>query len=267
MKSYPMSLSVYHLWSALNQRHPTKKQSKKIEKHYQSKRRGAMSENFSGPVKKIVQNYLNRLASLLKGLPAKDQQELTKEVQSHIFESYSNDSTENEVDRILHVLDKLGEPGEVAADHVSTSLVEKGKKKKIPLYILAGILIGFIGVPLGLTGVSFLLTFILTIALMIILYYITAAALTAAGSLGVLLTLLKIIAPEFVVKLSQRWNLTGLDMDFLWERLILSFVLAVVGLIMLWLGKYLARGIRFLFVFTQRKITDFRKTRLLKQIS
>ena len=108
--------------------------------------------NFSEPVEKIVNNYLKRLKKHLKGLPDKDKEELLKEVHSHIYESFINDPAENEIERIFIVLDKLGEPAEVVSSRMPAAIVTMGKKKKLPLYILSGILIALFGIPLGLTG-------------------------------------------------------------------------------------------------------------------
>ncbi|MCK7461657.1 MAG: hypothetical protein MZU84_06145 [Sphingobacterium sp.] len=72
-----------------------------------------MANGFSGPVAQIVDNYLERLKKGLKGISAKDQDELVREINSHIYESFRNDPTPDEVARILKVLDKLGEPSAV----------------------------------------------------------------------------------------------------------------------------------------------------------
>src|SRR4030066_2089040 len=98
-----------------------------------------MANGFSGPVVQIVDNYLGRLRKGLRGFPAKDQEELVKEIHSHIYESFRNDPTENEVDRILKVLDKLGEPATVISARMPEAMVTMGKKKKPPLFIPAGL--------------------------------------------------------------------------------------------------------------------------------
>ena len=97
-----------------------------------------MGNNFSDSVGKIVNNYLDRIKPHLKGLEDADQEELVKEVYSHIYESFINDPTENEIDRIFNVLNKLGEPAEVVSSRISTSMVSMGKKKKLPLKSLEG---------------------------------------------------------------------------------------------------------------------------------
>lgn len=74
-----------------------------------------MSNEFSETVDKIVENYLSRFNLRLKSFPKQDRDELVKEIHSHIYESFSNDPTENEVERIFNVLDKLGEPDDVIA--------------------------------------------------------------------------------------------------------------------------------------------------------
>ena len=67
-----------------------------------------MPNEFSETVDKIVKNYLNRFNLRLKSFPEQDRDELVNEIHSHIYESFTNDPTENEVERIFNVLDKLG---------------------------------------------------------------------------------------------------------------------------------------------------------------
>ncbi|MBN2265078.1 MAG: hypothetical protein JW775_04605, partial [Candidatus Aminicenantes bacterium] len=107
-----------------------------------------MANGFSGPVAQIVDNYLERLRKGLRGIPAKDQDELVKEINSHIYESFRADPTPDEVNRILKVLDKLGEPSDVISARMPEAMVTLGKKRKLPFLILAGVLIAFFGVPL-----------------------------------------------------------------------------------------------------------------------
>ncbi|MCK7518238.1 MAG: hypothetical protein MZV64_11220 [Ignavibacteriales bacterium] len=45
----------------------------------------------AGRSAQIVDNYLERLKKGLKGIPAKDQDELVREINSHIYESFRND--------------------------------------------------------------------------------------------------------------------------------------------------------------------------------
>lgn len=223
-----------------------------------------MANNFSEPVGKIVDNYLRKLKGHLKGLPENDREELVKEIWSHIYESFRNDTTENEVDRILKVLDKLGEPADVVSSRMSPAIVKMGKKKKLPLYILAGVTIALFGLPLGLGGASLLLAFFLTILTLVFSYYLIAGSLLLCGWLGMIVSILVIINPNFLDFLGPEVQFSPVTADPTLNALItlaLSVVLSVVGIVLLWLGKYMMRGIRFLFHVTFEKIRGFRKKR------
>ena len=126
-----------------------------------------MPNEFSETVDKIVENYLSRFNLRLKSFPEQDRDELVKEIHSHIYESFKNDPTENEVERIFNVLDKLGEPDDVIASRMPDAMVIMGKKKKRPLYILAGVFIALFGLPLGLGGVAVLFGFVITLLALI----------------------------------------------------------------------------------------------------
>ena len=98
-----------------------------------------MANGFSGPVAQIVDNYLERLKKGLKGIPAKDQDELVKEITlPHLRVIPAPIRRADEVARILRVLDKLGEPAAVISARMPEAMVTLGKKKKLPFLILAG---------------------------------------------------------------------------------------------------------------------------------
>jgi len=226
-----------------------------------------MVNDFSEPIAKIVENYLNRLKHHLKGLPEADQQELVKEIHSHIYESFRDDPTENEVERILKVLDKLGEPADVVSSRMSPAIVKMGKKKRLPLYILAGTAIALFGVPLGLGGISILLALFITILALLATYYLVAGSLLVGGWIGMIASILTLVNPHFLDNLGPHVQLLFLNANSLDPTLnailslIISAILSVVGIVLLWLGKYMMRGVRFLFNLTLEKIKGFRKGR------
>ncbi len=218
-----------------------------------------MANGFSGPVEKIVDNYLEKLKKNLRGFPAKDKDELVKEIHSHIYESYQADSTENEVDRILKVLDKLGEPADVISSRVSPAMVTMGKKKKLPFYILAGTLIALVGVPLGLSGVGLAIALILTVFAFIATYYITAFTFVFAGWLTAVILVVRIFHPDFLSPWVTVYPLLpdpGLNMAIYIAG---SLLIAALGVGMFLLGRRMMRGIRFAFRLLYEKIRGFRK--------
>jgi uncharacterized membrane protein len=222
-----------------------------------------MASDFSLPVEKIVGDYLRRLRTHLKGFPEKDQDELAQEVYSHIYESYANDPAADEIDRILSVLGRLGEPEAVVADRIAASMVGMGRKKKLPLYILAGVLVGLFGVPLGIGG--FVLVFGLAIAVagLVSIYYVTAAIFTVVGAFGVLVTVLKWIFPGDMYRFGFEIGLSP-NFESLPVRLIIAFLMTGLGLLMFWAGRYLTRGLKFIVNLVPRKIRSYRDRRRLK---
>jgi uncharacterized membrane protein len=218
-----------------------------------------MTNGFSGPVAQIVDNYLARLRKGLKGFPPQDQEELVKEIHSHIYESFRNDPSGNEVDRILKVLDKLGEPGVVISTRMPSAMVTLGKKKKLPFYILAGVLIALFGVPLGLGGLSLALGIIITILALIMTFYIGAFSLILGGWLSALVMAVRILSPGFL----DPWvNVYPIVSDPTLNTILYiigSLLIAGMGLGLLWLGTRMMRGIRFVFRFLFEKIKNSRK--------
>ena len=218
-----------------------------------------MANGFSGPVAQIVDNYLDRLKKGLKGIPARDQDELIKEINSHIYESFRNDPTPDEVARILKVLDKLGEPAAVISARMPEAMVSLGKKKKLPFLILAGVLIAFFGVPLGLGGLSVAVGLIISVLALIVSFYIVAFSMILAGWLSAVIMIVRIFSPGFL----DPWvDIYPLVSDPTFNTIIYIFgalLIAALGFGLLWLGSRLMRGVRFVLRLLFNKMKNWRK--------
>lgn len=218
-------------------------------------------------VEKIINDYLERLKAQLKTIPAGDHQEIMREVQSHIYESYHNESTTDEVDRILGVLKKLGEPYEVAATHIPEAMVAIGKRKKLPLYILGGVAALLFGVPLGLGGVGILVGLLLSVLSLLVAFCAVGVSMVVAGLLTMVLGVIMVFYPEFVSKLLMMgyiqldWGALGLNhIPLVYQGILvvlMGLVFAAIGLGILWLGKYFFRGLRYLANLVWKKTQDY----------
>src|SRR5271167_172680 len=101
--------------------------------------------NYPDVVAKIVSDYLERVKSQLRLVPVREQSEFLREIESHVYEAYQQTPGEDDVARILAVLRNLGEPAQVVSDRLPGAMLRSGAKRKIPLYIIGGILIALFG--------------------------------------------------------------------------------------------------------------------------
>ena len=220
-----------------------------------------MANNFSETAQKIVNNYLDRLKSHLKGLPDKDREELVKEVYSHIYESYVQDPSKDEVERIFNVLNRLGEPQEVVASRVATSMVSMGKKRKLPFYILAGVLIGLFGLPLGAGIFSLFLGLAVTLFALVICYYAMAVSFVLGGWVTMIVSIIRLFYQDFLLD-----YVSGLEQFFDYPTgeiltIASSLVLLAIGILMLWASKHILQGFKFLILLPFEKIKEARERR------
>jgi hypothetical protein len=177
---------------------------------------------------------------------------------SHVFEAYQRSAGDDDVARILGVLRKLGEPAEVVADRLPGSMVRSGTRAGLPLQVLGGILIALFGIPLGFGGVAVLAGILATLSAMMVTYYAVMAMCLLTAAIFVALGLLRIYGPVVwdrlvtVGILQLDWKLAQF-LDALSPEaqgvLILSVgaVALAAGLSMLWGGRFLVRGMRFLY--------------------
>ena len=221
-----------------------------------------MNNHFPPAAEKIVADYLEKLGSQLKGMEAKDRQEILAEIRSHLFESFNSDSAGDEIDRALRALNRLGEPAEVVASRMGESVTRLGKKKKSLLYILAGVLIVFFAAPLGMGGLGIVVGLLAGLAALLVGYFATAVALVISGFLGALIGLVTIISPDIFLEIN-RWAGEAVFQFGPFQdnpqvagilTLILSLMLAALGLLMLWSGKHIWRGLRFVLRLVSDKI-------------
>lgn len=209
-------------------------------------------------VAKIVTDYSERLKSQLRMAPVQDQNDFLREIQSHIYEAYhQEDSAPDEVSRILRVLRHLGEPAEVVADRLPEAMVRSGATPDLPLRILGGILIAFFGVPLAFSGVAVVMGTFIALAGVIISYYAAAGVLLLASAMSMILGVSRFYQPELLDRLIGAGVITmNVQLAEVMDRLspsaqgnlLIFFAIAsaAVALAMLWSGRYLVRGLRFL---------------------
>ena len=219
-----------------------------------------MKTNYPQPVEKIVDNYLERLEGYLQGLPGSDKEEFIKEIESHIYESYQNDAAGDEIDRILRVLRKLGEPGDVYQKKAPEAIVKMGSDRKRPLYILGAILIAFFALPLGMGAVGVIIGIIGAIFGLLAAYFVTAFSFVLAGFLGIIFSIIKIAHPEFldevVIKLGGQVShffhptLEGI------LGLIACLILTGLGVLMFYFGRNIFKGLKFLWNISIAKIKE-----------
>jgi uncharacterized membrane protein len=218
-----------------------------------------MANGFSGPVAQIVDNYLERLKKGLKGIPAKDQDELVREINSHIYESFRADATPDEVTRILKVLDKLGEPADVIASRMPEAMVTLGKKRKLPFLILAGLLIAFFGVPLGLSGLGAAVGLIIGLLGLVLAFYVVAFSLILTGWLGAVVLAIRAFKPGFLDPYMDIYPLVADPTLNIVIYIVGALLMAGLGFGMLWLGSRMLRGLRFVFRLLIGKVRTWRQ--------
>jgi uncharacterized membrane protein len=149
---------------------------------------------------KLVDDYLKRLNRELVGLPRARRRELVEEISGHIAEARSAMETENEA-AIRTLLDRLGEPGDIAADARERFGIEaRGSRSgwdvvALIMLLIGGLILPVIGWFIGLillwvsdtwtTGEKLIGTFVVPGGLALpVLLELTATSAEVCGSLN-----------------------------------------------------------------------------------
>jgi len=223
---------------------------------------------YPDPVARIADDYMDRLKAVLRSVPERERDEILKEIQSHIYEAYQGAGGEDDVARILGVLRNIGEPSEVASDRLPRAIVRSGTSRNLPMHIVGGVLIALFGIPLGFGGVAVLAGMLATLAGLVAAYYATVGVVFLTGTLFLALGLARIYLPGFWEQLVNLGviHIDGRLADFLdpmsaseqgFLLVLAGGVFAACGLGMMWLGRHLVRGLRFLFSLALEWVRKF----------
>jgi uncharacterized membrane protein len=221
-----------------------------------------MNSDFPQSVSRIVDDYLDRLSAHLKGMPGADREELLTEIRSHIFESYREEASPDEIDRILKVLRRLGEPTDVASTRFANAVERMGRGKKAPLYILAGVLIALFGVPLGLGAIAILVGLLIALFGLLVGYFGAAVSFVVAGFLTAILCGIAIVNPEILFSVNRMSGTQVFQFGPFQHNpelagligLIVSVIILALGLLMLWGGRFLWKGFCFVCLLIARNL-------------
>lgn len=214
--------------------------------------------NYPEAVLRIIDDYVDRVQARLGSVPREEQEEFLREIRSHLYESYQQAEGEDGVARILGVIRRFGEPSEVVADRLPGTMVRSGAKRSLPLHIIGGILIALFGIPLGFGGVGVMLGIVGALGGLVIAYYAAAAGVFLAAAAMLLVGLMRVYQPGLldrlvlagIIQIDQPvrdllQQLSAADQGYI--MILFGTIFAACGIGMVWLGRYLLRGLRFLF--------------------
>jgi len=210
-----------------------------------------MKNEYPENVKRIVDDYIERVSLNMGKMSEVDKDDFLREIESHIYESFQNQKSENDVDKILQALKKFGEPSEVFQNHGAKTMYKIGKEKNIPLYILIGALIAIFGLPLGFGGLGLILGLLGIVVGIFAAYFATALGFALGGLGGILASTIHIVDPTFFTRITG--EPIGLSTGFISFPnntaegifgIFVSLILLALGSFMLFAGKYIFRGIR-----------------------
>jgi len=150
----------------------------------------------------------------------------------------------------------------VVSSRVGASVTRLGRQKKSPLYILGGALIILFAAPLGMGGLGLVAGLLAGLAGLLVAYFATAVVFVISGFLCALVGLIAIISPDIFLQIN-RWAGEAVFQFGPFQNnpqvagvltFIFAMMLAALGLLMLWSGKHIWRGLRFVFHLTVDKI-------------
>lgn len=226
-------------------------------------------QKYSPAAQAVINDYLERVKQRLSGFPPADREDLLREIKCHIDESFAAETAGEEMDRLLRVLRRLGEPADVVSERMSPAMISLGKKKGLPFYILAGTLIALFGVPLGLGAAAVLIGVLAMIFGLLLAYFATALSLLVSGVAGMIVSVIFVLDPGLVDRINSVFggnsNQQIMISGTAWYvppqtaaviSLFICAVLTGIGYLMMRGGRHLLRGTGYLIRISWSKITE-----------
>jgi len=112
------------------------------------------------PSQKLYHNYIKRIKKQIAILPKEDQLDLLMEFNSHIFEGLQKKKETSETEKLIDVLDKLGNPEDILKSTVAEKKLVQATKTFNPVHIFRALVLNIAN------GVSYLFFSILYIFLL-----------------------------------------------------------------------------------------------------
>lgn len=88
---------------------------------------------------RIWEQYFRRVQRFSRSLESEFQQELKLELQDHLYESFNREPGENEAERLLNAIDKIGDPEEYIRPMVADRLLMSASRSMNPKSVLTGL--------------------------------------------------------------------------------------------------------------------------------
>jgi hypothetical protein len=137
-------------------------------------------------------------------------------------------------------------------------MLRSGARRNLPLYILGGLLVALLGIPLGASGIGVLVGLLAALAGLLAGYFAVAGSTLLIGALFMVLGLIRVMVPHLWDNLLAAGiiQMNGPPAEFLdrfssvdqgFVLIVAGGILGVAGLSLLWVGRHLIRGLGFLF--------------------
>lgn len=123
---------------------------------------------------RIYQDYVSRVQNAIKVLDKKSRQEILLEINSHIYEGmmYDSENQKGEVEKLLNILEKLGQPEVFLKPLVAEKKLEEATKSFNPVKIAKALALN-IGNGISYVIFSILYLFLSTFILLIIAKFVS----------------------------------------------------------------------------------------------
>ena len=117
---------------------------------------------------RVYNNYLKQVKKTLKILSKNEQQDILMEINSHIYEAMQQNSNEDEINCLLDVIDKLGDPGKVLKPLVAEKKLEQATKTFNPIHVISAIALNITN------GISYIIFAIMYFFILCFIFLIVA---------------------------------------------------------------------------------------------
>lgn len=116
---------------------------------------------------KIYNDYITRIERVTKTLPQEDRNDILMEFNSHIYESIQHNTSGNETESLMTIIEKLGAPEEVLIPLIADKKLKQATKTYNPLHVFRALALNITN---GISYVIFSLLYLMLLCFVFLIY-------------------------------------------------------------------------------------------------
>lgn len=206
-------------------------------------------DNNTSAVEKVVNDFLIRVKDRIGPDATGDKERFMTDLKGRIEALYNEEQTGDEIDRILNVIRKIGEPEQVAASFRKPEGKSEQTTSRSPLFWVLMIFLGLVfGLPVAMGALGALIGLCAGLIGILVGYVAVGVGLTFGGLATLVVSFLVLFAPDALIAINAFFDMEMVHYGmFNFSPFIGGIIGMVAGGVMTGIGGLILFSTRYIF--------------------